>query len=145
VLNDSQTIAVAEVDRVNLDKGVVLLKKVRDLKGELGAGALKHRVIGANEAAVDRAILHWAEPGARCVLFVSPRTTLVCMGHAWYQVHPSEGGWWQLGAPRPDLPLAYYGTVSRLSDAIARMLAGRTAVIPTLQHGADRQGASFDL
>jgi HEAT repeat protein len=145
VLRDSQAVAVAEVDRMSVEKGIVILKKVRTLRGEIGDEPIKHRVIGASEAAIDRAILEWAEPGARCVLFVSARTTLVCMGRGWYQVSAADG-FWQLGAARPDLPLAYYGTVSRLSDAVALMLANKSAVLTTLPHGADQQGgASFDL
>ena len=145
VVNGSQTIAVAEVDRFSPEKGAVLLKKVRDLKGELGTEPIRHLLIGAGDSAVDPTILDWAEPGARCVLFASARTTLVCMGRGWYQVHAGPEGWQQIGADRPDLPLAYYGTVSRLADAVALMLAGRSAIITTLQHGADHQGASFEL
>jgi len=37
VVREAQTITVAEVDRFSPEKGAVLLKKVRDLKGETGA------------------------------------------------------------------------------------------------------------
>ncbi|HEX5273443.1 MAG TPA: hypothetical protein VFW33_23260, partial [Gemmataceae bacterium] len=145
VVNESRAIAVAEVDRLSIEKGIVILKRVRDLKGEVAAEPIRHRVIGDKDAAIDRAVLEWAEPGARCVLFVSGRTTLVCIGRGWYQVHAADG-YWQLGAARPDLPLAYYGTVSRLTEAVPLMLAGKSAVITTLPHGAEEQGgASFDL
>ncbi len=43
------------------------------------------------------------------------------------------------------MPLAYYGTLSRLANAIPLILAGKTATITTLPHGVDREGASFDL
>ncbi len=145
VVHESQVIAVAEVERVSPDKGALILKKVYDLKGELGSDPIKQQVTRANEAGVDRPILEWAEPGQRCVLFVTARTTLVCLGQGWYQVQESGDGWWRLGAARPDLPLAYYGPVSRLSDGVALMLAGKSAVITTLPHGADQEGASFDL
>jgi HEAT repeat protein len=145
VVRESQAIAVAEVERMSDEKGIVLLKKVRDLRGTVPAEPIKHRVVRDKETAIDRAILEWAEPGARCVLFVSGRTTLVCLGRGWYQVHAADG-WWQLGAARPDLPLAYYGSITRLSEALPLMLAGKSAVITTLPHGAEEQGgASFDL
>ena len=145
VVREAQTISLVEVDRFNRDKGAIILKKVRDLKGETGNDPIKHEVIRARESAVDRTILEWAEPGRRAVMFVTGRTVLVCLGETWYQVHSSEDGWWRLGAPRPDLPLAYYGTVSRLADAIPLMVVGKSAVITALPHGADREGASFDL
>src|SRR5262245_11098917 len=66
VVRDSQAIAVAEVDRLSVEKGIVLLKKVRDLKGEVAAEPIRHRVVGEKDATIDRAVLEWAEPGARC-------------------------------------------------------------------------------
>jgi len=118
---------------------------VRDLKGETGPEPLKHQVMNPEETGVPRHVLEWAEPGRRGVLFVTSHTALVCLGQGWYQVHASPGGWWRLGADRPDLPLAYQGTVSRLSDAVELMLAGKTAIITTVPHGADAEGATFDL
>jgi len=144
VVRDAQTIAVAEVDRFSAEKGIVILKKVRDLKGTTAAEPARHRVTGADGAAIDRAVLDWAEPGERCVLFVAGKTAVVCVGRGRYQVHEADG-WWQLGAARPDLPLAYYGNVSRLCEAVRLMLADKTAVITTVPHGADQQGGSFDL
>ena len=63
--------------------------------------------------------------GARGVLFVSRNTALVCIGRGWYQARASDTGPWKLGTNRPDLPLAYYGSVSRLADGIELMLAGK--------------------
>jgi HEAT repeat protein len=145
IVREASAITVAEVDRFNPEKGAIILKKVRDLKGDSGADPIKHVVLRAGEAGIERPILEWAESGRRCVLFVSNKTTLVCLGEAWYQVHSSADGWWRLGAPRPDLPLAYYGSMSRLADAVTLMLGGKSAIITALPHGAEQQGASFDL
>jgi hypothetical protein len=145
IVRESESITVAEVERFRPDKGVVVLKRVRDLKRETGAALVKHLVVRAGEPGVDRPILEWAEPGRRCVLFVRGQTAVVCLGEAWYQATQAEDGWWRIGPPRPDLPLAYYGTISRLAEAIPLMLAGKSAVITTLPHGAGQVGASFDL
>ena len=145
MLREARTIALVEVDQFRREGGALILKKVRDLKGETADDPIKHRVMNAERTGVPRHILEWAEPGRRGVLFVSPHTALVCLGQGWYQVHASAGGWWRLGADRPDLPLAYQGTISRLSDALELMLAGKTAIITTVPHGADAEGATFDL
>ena len=145
IVRESQTITLAEVDRYSPEKGAVILKKVRDLKGTTGADPIKQLLMRANESGVDRSILEWAAPGRRCVLFVTGKTGIICVGQGWYQVGASDDGWQRLGPPRPDLPLAYYGSVSRLAEAIPLILAGKSAVITTLPHGADREGASFDL
>ena len=144
ILSESQEIALVEVDTFSRDKGAVILKRVRDLKGQTGADPIKHQLADEG-AAIPRHILEWCEPGRRAVLFVSSNTALVCMGQSWYQVHAISDGWWKAGATRPDLPLAYCGTVSRLSDAVEQMLAGKSAVITVVPHGADDEAASFDL
>ena len=79
------------------------------------------------------------------MLFVSGNSALVCVGQGWYQLAASPGGAWTLGADRPDLPLAYYGAVSRLAEAVETMLAGKQAVLTTVSHGDGDEGASFDL
>jgi HEAT repeat protein len=145
IVNDAPTIAVAEVERFNPDKAVVVLKKVRDLRGTTSAGSVRHLVRRANETAIDRPILEWAEPGRQCVVFIKGQAAVVCVGEGWYQAHTTEDGWWRIGPARPDLPLAYYGTVSRLAEAIPVMLAGKSAVITAVPHGQDREGASVDL
>ena len=94
---------------------------------------------------IPRQILQWAAPGARGVLFASRNTALVCVGQGWYQVRTSGSGLWKLGKDRPDLPLAYHGAVSRMAESIALMLSGKEAVITVVAHGADNEGASFDL
>jgi len=145
IIRESQTITLAEVDRFSAEKGVVLLKKVNDLKGMSSDDAIKHQVLRANESSVDRAILEWAEPGRRCVLFITGKTGVVCVGEGWYQVSSSGDGVWRIGPYRPDLPLAYYGTLTRLAEAVPLIVAGKSAVITTLPHGMDQEGASFDL
>jgi len=145
LVREAKTITLVEVERSSTEKGAVILKKVRDLKGETGNAAMKHQLVRAKESAMERPILEWAEPGRRAVLFTSDKTVLVCLGEAWYQAHAAEDSWWTIGAPRPDLPLAYYGTVSRLGEAIPLMVAGKSAVITMLAHAAHEEGASFDL
>ena len=108
------------------------------------ANPIQHDVAAAGGSLVPRAIQQWAGPGARGVLFISRATELLCLGEGWYAVRSSGNGEWKLGADRADLPLAYYGSVSRLADGITRMLAGKDAILTTVQHGVD-DAASFDV
>src|SRR5258706_5280563 len=143
VVRESERIVLVQVEKLSRDKNAVILTKVRDLKGETDASPIKHQ-LAAQGATVWRDLLDWAKTGERAVLFRWQKTALVCLGRTWYQVQASADGWWQPGAGRPDLPLAYCGTVSRLSDAVELIAAGKTAVITTVPHGVD-DGASFDL
>jgi len=143
IIGDSQKISVVEVVEFNEATHVLTVKEVRALKGALGQVPIRHDVGSSDGDIVPPAIVQWAEVGARGVLFSSRTTSLLCFGEGWYQAK-SSGGEWKLGIDRSDLPLAYYGTISRLADSVATMLTGGNAILTTVQHGAD-DSASFDL
>jgi HEAT repeat protein len=145
VVNDSRSIALVEVSDYDRDQHIVTLKAIKALKGDMPADAIKHQVSSGEKSAVPRQILQWAEPGAKAVLFSSRNTALVCVGPAWYQVKAGANGQWKLGNDRPDLPLAYDGTLSRLATGIDLMLAGKDAVLTTITYGNDDVSTSFDL
>jgi len=145
IIAESDRIALAEVVQYSREKRVVVLREVHTMKGESSSDLIRHRVGPVDGGTIPRHIMQWASPGARCVLFSSPTTTLVCLGQGWYQVHALGAGAWTLGTDRPDLPLAYYGAVSRLASSITSMLDGKNAVIRVVAFGADNEGASFDL
>jgi len=143
ILGEAQKISVVEVVDFNEAAHMLTMKEVRALKGAAGQGPIRHDVAASDGNVVPPAIVQWAETGARGVLFATRTTSLLCFGEGWYQAK-SAGGEWKLGIDRADLPLSYYGTVSRLAEAITTILAGGTATLTTVQHGAD-DSASFDL
>ncbi len=144
VVTDAKSIAVVEVSEFDRAKHMITFKGVRGIKGEMPADTVQHDVVPADGGAIPRSILQWAGPGARAILLVSRNTALVCVGRGWYQAKASQGGPWKLGANRPDLPLAYYGSVSRLAEAIELMVDGKSAIITVVPHNAE-EAASFDL
>jgi HEAT repeat protein len=145
IMTDSKNVAVVEVTEFDRTKHVAVLRGVRALKGDLTADPIRHDVSPEEGGVIPRHILQWAGPGARAVLFVSRNTGLVCTGQGWYQVRSTGAGLWRLGKDRPDLPLAYYGSLSRLTEGIERMLAGKDAILTVVAHGAEDEAASFDL
>jgi HEAT repeat protein len=144
IISDSQSIQLIEVAQFDLQKHSLSLKPVRALKGALDKTVIQHDVAAPGGTSVPPAIQQWAEPGARGVLFNSRATQLVCLGEGWYAVRSTNSMTWKLGSDRTELPLAYYGSVSRLVEGIARMLAGQDAILTTVQHGVD-DAASFDV
>jgi HEAT repeat protein len=146
VISDSRGIAVVDVVSFDRARHEIVMKEIRALKGELSSDTVTHDVLPTESATIPRSILQWAAPGARGVLFTSRTTALVCFGNGWYQARSATGrGAWKIGTDRPDLPLAYYGSVSRLTESIELMLAGKNAVLTVVAHGADNEAASFDL
>ena len=145
IISDSQKITVVEVVDLKREKRGLVLKEIRALKGELSTESILHVVASGEGATIPRQILTWATPGARAIVFTTRNSALVCLGEGWYQVSSSGMGPWQLAKDRPDLPLAYHGSLSRLTDGVERMLAGKDSVLTVVAYGVDNEGASFDL
>ena len=145
IITDAKTIALVEVVEFDRENCAIVLKEVRTLKGEASADTIRHLVASSTHGTVPLQIAQWVEPGARGVLFMSRSTTLVCVGHGWYQVRRAGTGPWKLGADRPDLPLSYYGSVSRMTDGIERMLSGKDAILTAVAYGSDDVETSIDL
>jgi HEAT repeat protein len=145
IISDAKTIALVEVVEFDRENCAIVLKEVRTLKGEPSADPIRHLVASSTHGTVPLQIAQWVEPGARGVLFMSRSTTLVCVGHGWYQVRRAGTGPWKLGADRPDLPLSYYGSVSRMADGIERILAGKDAILTAVAYGSDDVETSIDL
>ena len=148
VVGSAPTIAVVEVSAFDRAAQTVTFKPVETLKGTLEPGPIVHPVAPKGGMA-PRAIVQWAIPGSRAVIFIQRGTarniTLLCYGTGWYEVTSVGTGAWKVGAERPDLPLAYYGSVSRLIDAVKALQNNQGAVITVVAFGADSEGASFDL
>ncbi|MFI5379479.1 MAG: HEAT repeat domain-containing protein [Tepidisphaerales bacterium] len=143
IVLESHQIVLAEVEKIGQDKPAIIFRKVADLKGATADEPIRLHV-GAAAGPV-RAVLDWAEPGKRAVIFRTRDAVLVCLGHDWFQAHSAADGWWRLTTDRSDLPLAYCGSIARLEAALRGMVAGRTVVITTLSHGAGGVGACCDV
>lgn len=145
IITDSRQIALVEVESYDPATHELVLKEIKPLKGEASTAPARHDVTGTDGAPVPRPIALWATPGARAITFNGRNTALICLGQGWYQVRAAGDGPWKMGAERPDLPLAYYGSLSRLTESVEAMVAGKDAVLTVVAFGADDEGASFDL
>lgn len=144
IVQDSRSIGVIELVEFISAEQTLVLKPIRSLKGDVGKELIRHK-IAATADTIPSAIARWAQPGAKAVLFSSRATSLVCTGEGWYQVRAAPSGTWTTGAYRPDLPLAYHGSLTRLADAIELMITGKDAVITTVAYGSEDVQTSFDL
>ncbi len=143
VMSDAQTIALVDVVSLDREKRILTLKERITFKGKAGDAPLTQQVAETPTAIIPRAITQWAQPGARAIVFSSARTAIVCLGQSWYQLK-LVGKEWKLGPERPDLAMTYYGTVSRLTQGINQILAGRDAILTMVPHG-DSENVGFDL
>jgi HEAT repeat protein len=60
-------------------------------------------------------------------------------GSVWYESVAGPDGWWLMTRSRPELALAYIGTVEKLRQAVAAIAAKKPAVITAVRH-RDPQG-----
>ncbi len=144
VVNQSQRIAVVQVTAYDGKNHEVTLKEIKTLKGDAKPAAPIVQELSPDGDPLPRQVRIWSVPGSQGVMFSNGNAGLVCVGEGWYAVRLSVDGMWKMGDDRPDLPLAYYGSMPRLVDALQKMLAGQDAVITMVPHG---QGgaASFEL
>src|SRR6185295_7198611 len=102
IINDAQKISLVEVAGFNESTHILTLKELRPLKGAAAQAPILHNVASSDGNLVPPAVVQWAEPGARGVLFSTRTTSLLCFGDGWYQAK-SSGGEWKLGVDRSDL------------------------------------------
>lgn len=146
ILADAKRIVVVEVVSFDRDQHSIEFKEIRALKGQLSTENARHLVASSASGSIPLQINQWAEPGAEAVLFGARNSALICVGEGWYAVRLNTASKnWQLGNDRPDLPLAYYGPVSKLADGIAKILAGEDAVVTAVSYGAENTQTSLDL
>ena len=135
LIKDSQTITVLEIDKLSVEKKVIIFKKVFDLKGNSSDSPVRHHIAGGFHPREPHIVLDWAEVGNRAVCFTTNNVSLVSIGTYWYQCSARADGWWSMTTGRPELALAYYGTALKLRRAIAEILEGKEVVITAVNHG----------
>src|SRR5437016_9291496 len=135
VIQDSTHIVVLQVDKVDKEKGLILYRKVADLKGEGADEQFKHRIGDGLHPREPKQILDWAEPGKLAVCFISGKVSLTCIGHYWYECAAAQDSWWTMARGRSELSLASFESVPRLRDHVAAILAGKEVVVTAIRHG----------
>ena len=94
VCHESTNIVLVEVAKVNAEKGLIIFKKLEDLKGKHPRDEIKHNIgkRGFHEREW-KGVMAWAEPGKVAVMFHNGSATEVCTGTYWYQC-TAGGEWW---------------------------------------------------
>jgi hypothetical protein len=134
VIEDSTHIVLVEVARVQKEKGLVIFKKLKDLKGTYDGEQLKHN-IGAGERGFHpretKSILSWAAAGERAVFFSNEEASETCIGTYWYQCYREEE-WWGMSHGEPYLLRTYCGDADDLAKAVVEIIAGKEVIVPCL-------------
>ncbi|HXG09881.1 MAG TPA: YdjY domain-containing protein [Gemmataceae bacterium] len=134
-IQDSTNVVLIEVDRVNTEKGLIIFKKVEDLKGKHPEQEIKHNIGKRGFHPREwQNVMAWAEPGKRAVFFHNGSASETCIGTYWYQCY-REGEWWGMSHAEPFLLRTYYGDVDKLAAAVTAILKGEEVIITCLADG----------
>lgn len=153
----STYITLVRVDKFSQEKGVIIYRKVRDLKGKYPLDTIRHAFdlkntpahkgigdvpIRPNEADWSHA-LKWAEVGKTAVVFSFKYDPYGDFGHTyidgcWYATMCPQRDWdfWYSIYSDPALLRRWHGgSPEQLATALEEMLAGKESVVPVLGEG----------
>jgi HEAT repeat protein len=154
----STYITLVQVEKFSKEKGVIIYRKVRDLKGTYPRDQIRHAFdlkntplhqgpgdVPVRPDDVDwRYALDWAEVGKTAVVFSRKYDPYGDFGHTyidkcWYATMcPARDWdfWWSIYSDPALLGRWHCGTPAQLAAAVDLVLAGKTAVVPTLVQGS---------
>jgi hypothetical protein len=129
VIHESSNVVLMEVSKVNQEKGLIIYKKLQDLKGKYPEEEIKHNIGKRGFHPREwQTVMAWAEPGKKAVLFLNGNASETCIGTYWYQCY-REGAWWGMSHAEPFLLRTYSGDVEKLASAVTTILQGKEVVI----------------
>ena len=136
VCQESTNIVVIEVTRVNKARGLIVFKKVKDLKGNHNEQEIKHNIGKRGFHPREwQNVMAWAEPGKKAIFFHNGGQSETCIGTYWYQCS-RENAWWGMTHAEPFLLRTYHGDAEKLASHVTALLQGREVIVPCLQDGA---------
>lgn len=137
--HESTNIVLVEVARVNREKGLILFKKVQDLKGNHPEQDIKHNIGQRGFHPREwQNVMKWAEVGKRAVFFHNGGASETCIGTYWYQCY-REGDWWGMSHAEPFLLRTYCGDPEKLAAHVEKIQKGQEVVVPCLVDGNKEQ------
>ncbi len=137
IINDSDHIVLLRVEKVDLERRVILFHKLADLKGRTSSAPVKHRITNGLHPREPATILEWAERGQSALSFQNERTAEICIGNYWYECSAAADGWWIMNCGQAQLTFAYKGSASMLTKHVRTILSGQEALITAVKYGAD--------
>lgn len=135
VVRDSSHIVLMQVARVDKDKGLIIFRKVEDLKGKHPRDEIKHNIGKRGFHPREwQNVMNWAREGNLALFFHNGGASETCIGSYWYQCYP-EGDWWGMSHAEPFLLRTFTGRVEKLAEHVKSILQNKEVVVTALQDG----------
>jgi hypothetical protein len=131
----STHVMIAQIERIDPAKTVIIFRKVRDVKGKWPTEVFRQHF---NPAFPDREhIFHWAEPGKTVVVCAleSYKWSHTYIDKVWYASNTNDWQVWNVSHSEPLLLRMYAGKTDRLVGAVSSILAGKEVIVPGMVDG----------
>jgi hypothetical protein len=137
------SISVFKVEKVNKEKGVILYRKVEDLKGSCPRETFREFLSAAHEPHERQHYLDWVEVGKIAVLFRHENRQAIAVGEQWTvndgAPPKDESEVWTIGTrTEPWFLKNYCGDPGKLAESVKELLAGKDVIVPVMV--GDRDG-----
>lgn len=133
----STHVMIARVERLDRNKNLIFFRKVRDVKGKWPAETVRHYF---NPALPNRQyVMDWVEPGKTVVMCAleSYKWGHTYIDGEWYAANTGDWQLWNVSHSEPALLALYAGRVSRLAEAVGKVVAGQEVIVPVLENGPE--------
>ncbi|MFO0871561.1 MAG: VCBS repeat-containing protein [Pirellulales bacterium] len=138
VVQESTSISLLRVEKVDKERNLILFRKVQDLKGTQPGEVIRHNIgRGGFHEREWKAIMEWAEPGRVAVFFNNGGASETCIANYWYQAY-AGGEWWNMSHGEPYMLRSFAGNPEKLATLVTAMVAGQEVVAPCMVDG-DKQ------
>ncbi len=135
VVKDSTNIVLMQVARVNKEKGLILYRKVEDLKGKHPQDEIKHNIGKRGFHPREwQNVMNWAEEGKLAVFCHNGQASETCIGTYWYQCY-KENDWWGMSHAEPFLLRTFHGDIDKLTKAVKDILKNQEVIVTALMDG----------
>jgi hypothetical protein len=137
--NWSTHAVVVRLESLDRPKGILVWRKVRDLKGKWPADTVRQNIPAGYP---DRQyILDWAEPGKTTVIFAleSYKWSHTYIDRHWYAAVTADWQWWNVSHTEPVVLRTFCGKPERLISAATAILAGKEVVVPCMHDGSPQE------
>jgi hypothetical protein len=135
VAKDSTNIVLVQVTKVNKEKGLIIYRKVEDLKGKHPQDEIKHNIGQRGFHPREwQNVMNWAQEGKLAVFCHNGGASETCIGTYWYQCY-KEGDWWGMSHAEPFLLRTFCGDVEKLAKAMKDILQNQEVVVTAFMDG----------
>lgn len=140
----ADTITLFKVERVSKEKGVIVFRKVKDLKGTSPRDSFREVLSSAHEPWEREHYLAWVEEGKLALMFRLENRQAIAIGEQWTvndgapPKDPDEM-WTIPTRTEPWFLKNFCGDVSKLVQAVEDLLAGKEVSVPAMLGDRDKE------